>query len=58
MKTGQEPSLLPPQCPPVRRRAVTAGTGTGTGVTAAAGNACKDLTGLAQQMCYASIYKI
>lgn len=53
-------SLLPPlQAVPVERGggSGSGSTGTSAGV-AAAGNACRDLTGLAQQMCYAAIYRI
>ena len=59
METRPRPSPLPVQAPPVGRRpgAWHAGRGTGPGV-AAAGNACQDLTGLAQQMCYAAIYGV
>jgi len=60
MEARPRPSPLPVQAPPVGRRAGAwhdSGKGTGPGV-AAAGNACQDLTGLAQQMCYASIYHV
>jgi hypothetical protein len=51
------PSLLPVQAVPVGRGGGggSGSTGAGPGVTAAA-NVCRDLTGLAQQMCYAVIY--
>lgn len=53
------PSLLPVQAVPIARvvGSGSGGGGTGAGV-AAAGNACRDLTGLAQQMCYAVIHGI
>ena len=60
METRPRPSPLPVQAPPVGSRAGAwqyAGRDTGPGV-AAAGNACQDLTGLAQQMCYSAIYGI
>jgi hypothetical protein len=57
-----QPSLPPIQARPVARgsrtgRDPTAGSVAGPGVSAAA-NRCQDLTGLAQQMCYAALYGI
>lgn len=56
------PSMLPVQARPIPRglragRDPAGGTAAGTGVAASA-NRCQDLTGLAQQMCYAALYGI
>jgi len=53
------PSLVPAQAIPVGRGVTGGSTRSRSGLRAAAGgNACENLTGLAQQMCYAAVYHI
>jgi len=61
METRPRPSPLPVQAPPVGRRTggwPHSGPGRAGAGVEAAGNACEDLTGLAQQMCLAAIYGV
>ena len=60
MSSHQQSMKLPPQSYPVVRNLFAEGVhlNGATGAQASQGNACANLTGLAQQMCYATRYGI